>query len=178
MNTITTKDSTQIYFKDGAEGRTAAGVSSWMAVVFRRLGHSDAVLRRQGYRVVAHDRRGQGVRARSATATTWTTMPPTPPSSSSTSTCAMPSTSAIRLVCEATRYVARHGEPQGVWRNSCSSAPYRRSWSRLPPIRAACPSRFWMACGNSTRRPRTVLPRVRKRSLLRFNRRVRRCPRA
>ena len=69
---------------------------------------------------------------------------------------------------EATRYVARHGSRRAVSRNSCSSAPCRRSWSRRRPIRAACPSRFSTACGSTRSQPRAVLPRFRERSLLRL----------
>jgi len=59
MNTITTKDGTQIYFKDWGTGKPVVFSHGWPL-------SADAwdpqmlFLGRQGYRVVAHDRRGHG----------------------------------------------------------------------------------------------------------------------
>jgi non-heme chloroperoxidase len=59
MNTITTKDRTQIYFKDWGTGKPVVFSHGWPL-------SADAwdpqmlFLGRQGYRVIAHDRRGHG----------------------------------------------------------------------------------------------------------------------
>lgn len=59
MNTITTKDGTQIYFKDWGRGQTIVFSHGWPL-------SADAwdpqmlFLGQQGYRVIAHDRRGHG----------------------------------------------------------------------------------------------------------------------
>ena len=59
MNTITTKDGTQIYFKDWGKGRPVVFSHGWPL-------DADAwdaqmvFLAEKGYRVVAHDRRGHG----------------------------------------------------------------------------------------------------------------------
>jgi non-heme chloroperoxidase len=59
MNTITTKDGTEIYFKDWGAGKTVVFSHGWPL-------SADAwdaqmlFLGQQGYRVIAHDRRGHG----------------------------------------------------------------------------------------------------------------------
>src|ERR1700743_1505404 len=59
MNTITTKDGTTIYFKDWGNGPVVTFSHGWPL-------HADAwdaqmlFLGKQGYRVIAHDRRGHG----------------------------------------------------------------------------------------------------------------------
>ena len=84
MSTITTKDGVEIYYKDWGpksaqpivfhHGWPLSG-DDWDAQLLYFLG--------KGYRVVAHDRRGHGRSARSATVMTWITTPPTLPPSSS-----------------------------------------------------------------------------------------------
>ena len=59
MPTVTTNDGVEIFYKDWGSG-PADRVQSRLAAVRRRLGRADAVLPAQGYRVIAHDRRGHG----------------------------------------------------------------------------------------------------------------------
>src|SRR5213593_2843922 len=59
MNTITTKDGTQIYFKDWGKGQPVVFSHGWP------LSADDwdtqmLFFLRHGYRVIAHDRRGHG----------------------------------------------------------------------------------------------------------------------
>ena len=59
MNTITTKDGTQIYFKDWGKGQPVVFSHGWP------LSADDwdtqmLFFRKHGYRVIAHDRRGHG----------------------------------------------------------------------------------------------------------------------
>ena len=56
MNTITTQDRTQIYYKDLGAGRPLAFSQARPSVQI--AGGADAVLAANGYRCVAHDRRG------------------------------------------------------------------------------------------------------------------------
>ena len=79
MPTIKTKDGTEIFYKDWGSKDAQPIVfhhgwplssDDWDTQMLFFLG--------QGYRVVAHDRRGHGRSPRPATATTWTTMPPMP----------------------------------------------------------------------------------------------------
>ena len=75
MSTITTKDGTQIYYKDWGAGSPVVFSHGWPL-------SSDAwesqmmFLAEHGYRCIAHDRRGHGGRANLGTATTWTNSMP------------------------------------------------------------------------------------------------------
>ncbi len=65
---------------------------------------------KQGYRVIAHDRRGHGRSTQTARATTWTRMRPTSPRWWRRSISTMSSMSAIPpAAARPTRYVAKHG---------------------------------------------------------------------
>src|SRR5260370_22453415 len=92
MPRFTTKDGTQIYFKDWGKGQPIVYSPGW------RLS-ADAwedqmiFLAARGYRCIAHDRRGHGRSGQPWEATTWTPTPMTSPSWSQRSTFAMRSTS-------------------------------------------------------------------------------------
>ena len=59
MPRITTKDGTQIYYKDWGNGTTRR-FQPWLAFERRCLGRPDVFLAAHGYRCIAHDRRGHG----------------------------------------------------------------------------------------------------------------------
>ena len=70
MPTITTKDGTQIYYKDWGKGQPIAfshgwplSADDWDAQMLFFL--------KQGYRVIAHDRRGHGVPPSPVMGMTW-----------------------------------------------------------------------------------------------------------
>src|ERR1019366_6274217 len=76
MSSITTKDGTQIYYKDLGTGEPVVfshggplNADSWEAQMLFLATH--------GYRCIAHDRRGHGRSSQPGTATTWTPMPMT-----------------------------------------------------------------------------------------------------
>ena len=78
MGTITTADGTEIFFKDWGSGQPIVFSHGWP------LSADDwdtqmLFFLQQGYRVVAHDRRGTAARRRRAAGTTWTTTPTTWP---------------------------------------------------------------------------------------------------
>lgn len=75
---ITTRDGTEIYFKDWGRGQPVVlshgwplNADSWESAAFH--------LANNGFRVIAHDRRGHPARASPGSATTWTTTPMTWP---------------------------------------------------------------------------------------------------
>ncbi|MDR5663896.1 alpha/beta hydrolase, partial [Burkholderia cenocepacia] len=59
MNTITTKDGTQIYFKDWGSGRPVVFSHGW-PLCADAWDAQMLFLVQHGYRVIAHDRRGHG----------------------------------------------------------------------------------------------------------------------
>ena len=76
MGTITASDGTEIFYKDWGDGQPIVFSHGWP------LSADDwdtqmLFFLQQGYRVIAHDRRGHGDPPRPATATTWITMPTT-----------------------------------------------------------------------------------------------------
>ncbi len=76
MGTVTTKDGTQIYYKDWGSGQPVVFSHGWPL-------SADAwedqmlFLGARGYRCIAHDRRGHGRSSQPGTATRWTRMPTT-----------------------------------------------------------------------------------------------------
>ena len=73
MPTITTKDGTEIYYKDWGKGQPIVfshgwplSADDWDNQMLFFLNH--------GFRVVAHDRRGHGRSTQTAEAMTWITM--------------------------------------------------------------------------------------------------------
>jgi non-heme chloroperoxidase len=74
MSTFTTKDGTEIFYKDWGTGSPVVFSHGWPL-------NADAwdlqmmFLADKGYRVIAHDRRGHGRSSQPGTATTWTPTP-------------------------------------------------------------------------------------------------------
>jgi non-heme chloroperoxidase len=73
MSMITTKDGTQIYYKDWGKGQPIVFSHGWPLSADDWDAQMLFFLDR-GYRVIAHDRRGHADPARRATAMTWITM--------------------------------------------------------------------------------------------------------
>ena len=171
MTFVTTKDGTKIFYKDW-------GPKDAQPIVFHHgwpLSSDDwdaqmLFFLAQGYRVVAHDRRGHGRSARSATVTTWTTMPPTPrpwPKH-------LDLKNAVHIGHstgggEVARYVARYGQPQGRVAKAVLV-------SAVPPLMVKTESNpggtpievFDGFRAGAGRQPRAVLPRCRLGALLRL----------
>ena len=74
MPTITTKDGTQIYYKDWGKGQPIVFSHGWPLTADDWDGQM-LFFGQHGYRVIAHDRRGHGRSTRPGTATIWTPMP-------------------------------------------------------------------------------------------------------
>jgi non-heme chloroperoxidase len=68
MPTVTTKDGTEIFFKDWGTGEPLF-FPPWLASIGRRLDTQMMFFLDKGYRVIAHDRRGHGRSTQTATET-------------------------------------------------------------------------------------------------------------
>jgi len=76
MPMITTKDGTEIFYKDWGSGQPIVFSHGWPLSADDWDTQMLFFLAR-GFRVIAHDRRAMAARARAQTATTWITMPTT-----------------------------------------------------------------------------------------------------
>ena len=74
MPTITTKDGTQIYYKDWGKGQPIVFSHGWPLTADDWDGQM-LFFGQQGFRVIAHDRRGHGRSTRRGMATKWTPTP-------------------------------------------------------------------------------------------------------
>jgi len=74
MSTITTKDGTEIYYKDWGEGQPVVFSHGWPLDADAFENHM-FFLASRGYRCIAHDRRGMAALASPGKATIWTPMP-------------------------------------------------------------------------------------------------------
>ena len=74
MATITVKDGTQIYYKDWGTGQPIVFSHGWPLTADDWDGQM-LFFGQQGYRVIAHDRRGTAVPPRRGMAMTWTPTP-------------------------------------------------------------------------------------------------------
>lgn len=79
MGTITTRDGTEIFYKDWGSGRPVVFHHGW-PLSSDDWDNQMLYFLTQGYRVIAHDRRGMGARPRRRPATRWTLTPPMSPS--------------------------------------------------------------------------------------------------
>jgi non-heme chloroperoxidase len=74
MPTITTKDGTQIYYKDWGAGQPVVFSHGW-PLSADAWDDQMVFLGSRGYRAIAHDRRGTGDRASPGMGTIWTPTP-------------------------------------------------------------------------------------------------------
>ena len=74
MPTITTKDGTQIFYKDWGTGQPIVFSHGWPLTADDWDGQM-LFFGQHGYRVIAHDRRGHGRSAQPGMATTWIPTP-------------------------------------------------------------------------------------------------------
>ncbi len=79
MSTITTKDGTEIFYKDWGKGQPIVFHHGW-PLSADDWDNQMMFFLAQGYRVIAHDRRGHGRPARRPPAMTWIPTPQTSPS--------------------------------------------------------------------------------------------------
>jgi len=94
MPTITTKDGTQIYYKDWGTGQPIVFSHGWTLTADDWDGQM-LFFGQRGYRVIAHDRRGHGRSDQTGTATIWTLTRTISRRSSKPSISTTPSWSAI-----------------------------------------------------------------------------------
>ena len=126
MPVITTKDGVDIFYKDWGKGQPIVFSHGWP------LSSDDwdtqmLFFLNQGFRVIAHDRRGHGRSARSPTVTTWITMP----TISRRVTAHLDLKNAVHVGHstgggEVVHYIARHGESR--------VAKARDPLSAVPPL--------------------------------------------
>jgi len=76
MNTITTKDGTQIYYKDWGSGQSVVFSHGW-PLSADAWEDQMVFLGARRYRCIAHDRRGHGRSGSLGMATKWTPTPTT-----------------------------------------------------------------------------------------------------
>jgi non-heme chloroperoxidase len=85
MSTVTTRDGTQIYYKDWGSGQPVVFSHGW-PLSADAWEDQMVFLGARGYRCIAHDRRGHGRSSQPWMATRWTPMPTTSRRSSRRST--------------------------------------------------------------------------------------------
>ena len=144
MNTITTSDGTQIYFKDWGSGQPIVFSHGWPLSADDCSGHPNALFfLEQGYRVIAHDRRGHGRSTQTdgdvmtwiITADDLAALTARPRSSKTPCISATPLAEA-----RWSRYLARHGESRAAKAVLISSVPPLMSQDGGQP-RRVCPRR-------------------------------------
>ena len=122
MSIITTTDGTEIFYKDWGSGQAIVFSHGW-PLSSDDWDNQMLFFLSQGYRVVAHDRRGHGRSTQTPTDTTRTTTPTTWQRWSNTSTCT-------------TRYTS--GTPPAAARWSASWPATARRGRRRPLSSAQC----------------------------------------
>jgi pimeloyl-ACP methyl ester carboxylesterase len=121
MAEFTTRDGTQVFFKDWGSGQPIVFSHGWPL----SSGDWDAQMLfflHHGYRVIAHDRRGHGRSGQVSEGNDMDATPATWPAWSSTSTCMTPSTSGIPRAAARWHATSAATASPG-WRRWCWSAP-------------------------------------------------------